>query len=106
MLLLEGEQEALDQLIARAKLKLTRSDRPISMEEASEEVRVVEAVVAGDSLLIGRSAKEQDLYGQHGVNLLAVSRSGYRLSRELGRVRLRAGDVVVLQGGERPCPAP
>lgn len=104
VLLLEGEQEALDQLIARAKLKLTRSDRPVAMEEAGEEVRVVEAVVAGDSALIGRSAREHDLHGEHGVNLLAVSRSGYRLSRELGRVKLRAGDVVVLQGGELTLP--
>lgn len=104
VLLLEGEQEALDQLIARAKLKLTRSDRPVAMEEAGEEVRVVEAVVAGDSALIGRSAQQHDLHGQHGVNLLAVSRSGYRLSRELSKVKLRAGDVVVLQGGELTLP--
>src|SRR3569833_3026866 len=34
-LLLEGNQHALDQLIARAKLKLTRSDRPIVPEAPS-----------------------------------------------------------------------
>jgi di/tricarboxylate transporter len=104
VLLLEGEQQALDQLIARARLKLTRSDRPVTMEEPAEEVRVVEAVLGGESSLIGRTAQQKDLYGEYGVNLLAVSRSGYRLSRELNRVRLRAGDVVVLQGGERTLP--
>lgn len=104
VLLLEGEQQALDQLITRAKLKLTRSDRPVAMEERTEEVRIVEAVVGTDSTLVGRTARQKDLYGRHGVNLLAVSRHGYRLTRELGKVRLHAGDVIVLQGGERTLP--
>lgn len=104
VLLLQGEPQALDELITRGKLRLTRSDRPIAMEEPTDEVRVVEAVVGAESGLIGRSAQQFDLYGQHGVNLLAVSRSGYSLKQHLNRVRLRAGDIIVLQGGERTLP--
>jgi di/tricarboxylate transporter len=104
VLLLEGDQHALDQLIQRAKLKLTRSNRPVAMEEPTEEVRVVEAVIGAESMLTGRTAAQEDLYGQHGVNLLAVSRAGYRTTRELRTVRLKAGDIVVLQGGERTLP--
>jgi di/tricarboxylate transporter len=104
VLLLEGDHQALDDLIARAKLKLTRSDRPVAMEEPTEEVRVVEAVIGADSMLIGRTAQQEDLYGQHGVNLLAVSRAGYRSTRELRTIRLRQGDIIVLQGGERTLP--
>lgn len=104
-LLLEGEPHGLDDLITRAKLRLTRADKPLSMEEPTEEVRVVEAVVGAESGLIGETALRFDLHGQHGVNLLAVSRSGFRLSQHLNRVRLRAGDVIVLQGGERSLPA-
>jgi di/tricarboxylate transporter len=104
VLLLQGEPQALDELITRAKLRLMRSDRPVAMEEPTEEARVVEAVVSADSALVGRSAQQSDLYGQHGVNLLAVSRSGYSLRQHISRVRLRAGDVIVLQGGERSLP--
>jgi di/tricarboxylate transporter len=103
-LLLEGEPHGLDDLITRARLRLTRADKPLSMEEPTEEVRVVEAVVGAESGLIGETAQHADLHGQHGVNLLAVSRSGFRLSQHLNRVRLRAGDVIVLQGGERSLP--
>jgi di/tricarboxylate transporter len=103
-LLLEGAQQALEDLIARAKLKLTRSDRPVVMEEPSEEIRVVEAVVNPGSSLIGESAQRLNLYGEHGVNLLAVSRSGYRLRQTLRSVRFRSGDIVMLQGGERTLP--
>jgi di/tricarboxylate transporter len=104
ILLLEGDHQALDSFIVRARLRITRSDRPVSMEQRTEEVRIVEAVVSPDSPLIGRSAGEADLHGQHGVNLLAVSRSGYRSVREITRLKLRGGDVVVLQGGERTLP--
>ncbi|WP_309646697.1 SLC13 family permease [Phenylobacterium sp.] len=103
-LLLQGEPQALDDLIKRAKLRLMRSDRPVTMEQPTEEVRILEVVVGAESGLIGRSAQQLDLYGQHGVNLLAVSRSGYSLKQHLNRVRLRASDIVVLQGGERSLP--
>ncbi|MEW5685995.1 MAG: SLC13 family permease [Pseudomonadota bacterium] len=104
ILLVEGDHEALDRLIDRARLRLTRSNRPVAMEEPTEEVRVVEAVVSQDSPLIGRSAGQADLYGQHGVNLLAVSRAGYRTPAELTTMRLRPGDIVVVQGAERTLP--
>jgi len=105
VLLLEGDHQALDDLIARLKLRLTRADRPITMEEPTEEVRIVEAVVGPESRLIGRSARQEDLHGAHGVNLLAVSRTGYRISRALKTLPLKAGDVVVLQGAERSLPS-
>jgi len=103
-LLLEGPQQALEELIARTKLKLTRSDRPTPMEEPTEEIRVVETVVMEGSSLVGESAQRLNLHGEHGVNLLAVSRSGYRLRQTLRSVRFRVGDIVMLQGGERTLP--
>jgi di/tricarboxylate transporter len=103
-LLLEGEQAELERLIARAKLKLTRSDKPVAQEEPTEDVQVIEAIVGGESALAGRSAQSLELYKQYGVNLLAVSRAGYRLTQVLNRVRLKAGDIVLLQGGEKTLP--
>jgi len=103
-LLLEGGQQALEALIARTKLKLTRSDRPVVVEEPTEDIRIVETVVTGESKLVGESAQRLNLHGEHGVNLLAVSRSGYRLRQTLRSVRFRSGDIVILQGGERTLP--
>lgn len=103
-LLVEGDQQALESMIARARLKLTRSDRPIAKEEPTEEIRVVEAVVNPDSSLIGESAQRLALHSEHGVNLLAVSRSGYRLRQTVRTIRFRVGDILMLQGGERSLP--
>ena len=67
-------------------------------EGSSNDVGVIEAVVRNDSSLIGRSAGRLGLHEQFGVNLIAVSRSGARIDRRLAETRLRAGDVIVLQG--------
>jgi di/tricarboxylate transporter len=104
ILLLEGQQQALDSFVGRAKLALTRNDKPVVMEEPTEEVRAVEAVIGADSPLIGRSAQSVNLHTDYGVKLLGVSRQGYRMTQHLRTVRLRAGDVVLIQGGERNIP--
>lgn len=104
ILLLEGEHRALDDLIARTRLSLTRADRPIETDAPTEEARTVEAVIGPDSMLAGRSAAQEDLHSTHGVKLLAVSRSGFRISSALRALRLRAGDVLVLEGAEGTLP--
>ena len=103
-LLLEGEQQALNELIVKTGLKLTDADRPVVMNEPTEEVRVVEAVIGAESDLIGQTARGLKLNEAHGVNLLGVSRSGYRMAGRLATVRLRAGDILVLQGAEQQLP--
>lgn len=104
VLLVEGEQQALEEFIGRSKLSLIRDDRPILMENASEEIAVVEAVIGRNSLLQGQSVRQSDLYGQHGINLLGVSRSGYELTQHLRTARLAPGDIVLLQGAEQSLP--
>jgi di/tricarboxylate transporter len=104
VLLLEGQHEALDELIVKARLKLTDADRPIVMDEPTDEVRVVEAVIGAQSDLIGQTAKSLTLNDAYGVNLLGVSRAGYRMAGRLATVRMKAGDILVLQGAEQLLP--
>lgn len=104
VLLLEGEHQVLNELIVRAKFKFNDADRPIVMEQPTDEVRVVEAVIGAESDLIGQTAKGLKLNETQGVNILGVSRSGYRMAGRLATVRLRAGDILVLQGSEQQLP--
>ena len=103
-LLLEGEEQELNELIVRAGLKLSLTDRPVALAEPTDEVRVVEAVIGADSDLIGESAKSFALHEAHGVNLIGVSRSGYRMRGPLSSTRLKSGDILVLQGSEQSLP--
>jgi len=104
VLLLEGQQQALNELIVKARLKLSDADRPVVMEAPTDEVRVVEAVIGAESDLIGQTAKGLTLNDTYGVNLLGVSRAGYRMAGRLATVRMKAGDILVLQGAEQLLP--
>jgi di/tricarboxylate transporter len=95
LLLLEGEAAELERLTARAGLQLAGERHA---DRAPEEAGVVEGVVTAESRLAGRTATELDLQRRHGVALLAVSRSGHRVTRRLSALRLRVGDVVILKG--------
>jgi di/tricarboxylate transporter len=103
-LVLEGEQSALDQLMARTPLLSAREGSDVEKSEASEEIRSVEAVVQPDSLLVGSSARRLMMQQRYGVNLLAIGRNNARIVERLREVRLRAGDVLVLQAGEKRLP--
>ena len=104
IVLIEGSHEALDRLVAQAKLSLGDSRRPTKEQDGSMEVMATEAVVGESSSLIGWSAQRLALYERFNVNLLAVSRKGERLDQRLGAVTLRLGDVVVLQGNSKALP--
>jgi di/tricarboxylate transporter len=104
ILVLEGEQEALDRLLARTPLISAREGQDSEKSEASEEIRSVEAVVQPSSVLVGATAGRLRMQQQFGVNLLAIGRNHERVFQRLREVKLRAGDVLVLRAGEKRLP--
>ncbi|CAM5627735.1 SLC13 family permease [Mycolicibacterium aubagnense] len=103
IVLLEGSPEALDRVVAQAKLDLT-DGRQDSGEGSSKSYVAVEAVLGESSPLIGWSAQRLALYDRYKINLLAVSRKGERISERLGALTLRLGDVLLLQGKQTRLP--
>jgi di/tricarboxylate transporter len=97
-LILGGEPDVLDQVIAGDKLELAGQQRDTPEDARGEEIGVIEAVVNTDSPLVGQTAGRLRLQERYGVNLIAVSRRGERLIRSLGKTVLQGGDVIVLQG--------
>ncbi|MGO4833063.1 SLC13 family permease, partial [Rhizobiaceae sp. 2RAB30] len=104
ILLIEGDHEALDRLVAQAKLSISGGRDLAEQGKAGFEPVAIEAVIGESSSLIGWSAKHLLLRDRFNVNLLAVSRKGERLDQRLGSVTLRLGDVVVLQGNPTAMP--
>jgi di/tricarboxylate transporter len=98
ILILQGEPEALERIVALEKLELTREGKSHEIDTPSDEIGVMEAVVTPHSQLVGSSVGQLKLFDRHAVNLLAVSRRGRRITHRLRGVKLRAGDVVVLRG--------
>jgi di/tricarboxylate transporter len=98
ILILGGEPDALERAIAGDKLKLEGEDREHAEESEGDEIGVIEAVINTGSILIGSTPGQLAIQARYGVNLIAISRSGERLSRRLANTVLNAGDVVVMQG--------
>ena len=104
ILVLEGPQDRLNAVFTRTPLLHARAGKKIEKDAPKDETRSIEAVIQAGSVLVGRSAGRLQLQPQFGVNLLAVSRSGTRISERLSELRLRAGDVLILQAGESILP--
>ena len=102
-LIIEGDPQALDRLVAQARLSIT-GDRKLTQTGRSAEALTIEAVVGEGSNLIGWSAKDLLLYHRFNINLLAVSRKGERLDRDPGGIVFRLGDVILLQGEQNTLP--
>jgi len=99
LLLLQGEPGALEKVVAQGKLELAGDERDEPDEKNDpEDTGVMEGVVTGDSLLVGRSARQVRLSERFQVRLLAVSRSGERITNRLRSLLFQPGDVVVLRG--------
>jgi di/tricarboxylate transporter len=99
VLLLEGEPEALERVVVQGGLELAgKGHDPEAADADSDTVGVIEGVVTGDSMLIGTSPAQLNLRERFQIHLLAISRSGERITQRLRSVRFQPGDVVVLQG--------
>jgi len=67
-------------------------------EEA--ENRIVQAVIAPGSDLVGRTLGDVDFHRRYGAIVLGLWRQAGWLEGELARIRLRGGDVLVLEGDD------
>ncbi len=100
VLLLRGEPEGLEQIIAQARLDLAGGGDA----EAKGHATVVEGVITENSPLIGRTPSQLALGARHGVGLVALSRRGTAILQRLSTVRFRLGDVVVLRSSSSTLP--
>ena len=97
VLLLEGEPAALERVVARGGLTLA-ANRDAAADTDGENTAVIEGVITADSPLVGATLVELDVRGRYDVTVLALSRSGERITQRLRSVRFQSGDVIVLQG--------
>jgi di/tricarboxylate transporter len=105
VLLLEGEPDALERLVAQGKLALSGDEgQQTDTKKAADDFGVMEAVVTADSPLVDRTSAQERLGERYQIGLLGVSRSGERLTHRLRNIKFRPGDVVVFQGDLKQMP--
>ncbi|MFO7941542.1 MAG: SLC13 family permease [Bacillota bacterium] len=100
ILIVRADTDGLTYLTEEIGLELAEDSHPDRESLGSDDVNLMEVVVAPGSRAEGRTAKQLNLRRRHAVNLLGISREGSNLGGRLGGTHLRPGDVLLLQGGE------
>jgi di/tricarboxylate transporter len=98
ILVVEAGPKEIDRFVTARQLELVGTDDEGTAFLKTDEIALSEAVVTPGSAIVGRSARNLDMAGRHGVNLLAIARQGRPLTDRINSVRFRSGDVILLQG--------
>jgi len=98
LLVLEGSAEATENLLKSTPLSLMIDSQSNVPDFDIDDSAAIEAVVSPGSRLIGRSIAQAQLERRYGVSLIALARQGRRVQSELRKLRVRAGDVLLLHG--------
>jgi di/tricarboxylate transporter len=93
----EGDEEAAADS-GGTKAAGDEQDKDQKGERRTEDVVVQELVVLPTSAMIDRTASDMNIRTIHGLNLVAISRQGRRTIKRLRSTRIKAGDVLLMQG--------
>lgn len=102
VLLVESTLDRVRALVAGTGLELhTKSMAPLP-PLVSREVQFVEATISPNSPLVGETLQQANFRQNSGLTVLAIHRREERLVDKVGKIPLRAGDVLLIFGrGER-----
>jgi di/tricarboxylate transporter len=98
LLLVQGRAEDILKVKAEAGIEIEADFELNDSYLEGKDTELFEAMVPRGSDLIGRTLKRLDFRRRHGVVVLAINRHGIDLLSKISRVRLRFGDVLLLQG--------
>ena len=98
LLIVEGLEEDVLMLRALRDLKISRESSPSLEQLESDDVGLVEMVVAPRSGLNGRSLQEINFREKFGLSVLAIWRNGRSTRSNLREFKLRIGDSILVYG--------
>jgi di/tricarboxylate transporter len=98
LLILEGKQDDLLKIKDTAGIEIKADVHLSDPDLATEDIALVEAVLLPGSPLIGRTLERSRFRHRYGLQVLGINHQGKNVIQQLSRVRLRLGDVLLLQG--------
>jgi di/tricarboxylate transporter len=100
LLLLKGEVEGIQKLRLAPGVE---SKGDVALDDSSlesENVKLVEVMVGPASRFLGRTLKEIDFRRRYGLTAMALHRLGGDVTQKIGKIPLKVGDVLLVQGPE------
>ena len=102
LIVIEGSPDSIDQFIGAAGLEYVGSKK--NGDLTAEVISVIEVVVPEGAHIEGHSAMDVRLLYRQGVALIGISRRGRRIRDRVRKVRIEAGDILLLSGPEDHLP--
>lgn len=97
-LVFTGDTEAISDLLRINGLSPSLENQQASaLEVEHAERRLVEAVVSPHCAAIGQRIRDARFRNRYGAVVLAVARNGERIKGNLGTIKLKAGDTLLLE---------
>jgi len=97
LLVVESAPDALDSFVGLLKLDFRQNATETSLLD-NEDMSLLEVVVPPGARIEGRSAQSLRLQYRHNVTLLGVSRQGRQFRERVRKLKIKAGDVLLLHG--------
>jgi len=100
-LIIEGRPQEIDSFLTKSQAALAsvvEDDRRVPMKTV--EMKLAEAVVLPDSPFEGRTVSGLRLNAHYGVKVMAVQRHGRQHLYHIRRMRVHAGDVLLIQADD------
>ncbi len=97
-LVFTGDSESISDLLRIKGLSPSPElDQPSALEVEHAERCLVAAVVSPHCAAIGRRIRDSRFRDRYGAVVLAVARNGERIAGNLGTIKLKAGDTLLLE---------
>jgi di/tricarboxylate transporter len=97
-LLVRGNAEDLIKVKQTAGIEIKPDLHLAATDLQSDNIKIGEALINPRSELIGRTLRQVAFRQRFGLTVLAIYRHGQPLRESLGNLRLRLGDVLLVQG--------
>lgn len=95
-LVIEATPDALDEFRSTLKLSVADAEREERLNADGEGVEIIEVVIPEGSRLDGRTAQTVGLAWRQRTVLLGISRQGRKITSQLRKTQLQAGDILLL----------
>ncbi|MCR8913566.1 SLC13 family permease [Marinobacter panjinensis] len=96
-LVFAGDTQAISDLLRINGIVPSVHDDEPSLSKDRAERRLVEAALSPQSEVLGLTIRDARFRDRYGAVVLAVARGGERVSGNLGNIRLKTGDVLLLE---------
>jgi len=98
VLLVEGRVAELIKVKEAAGIEIRAEVKLGDKDLQTDEIKILEVLVTPQSSLRGQTLKEVNFRARFGMTALAIYRHGQALREKIGRIRLRLGDMLLIQG--------